>query len=105
METDYMKDTHIDVDHCIQDALQGGIVHLNVNLYFQSAETALQQVLIPEHVCCTATYWIIGYELSTPIQNKQELEPLFAWHNFFAEFASNADEFKDLILEMSNELL
>jgi hypothetical protein len=45
-----MKHTHIDVDHCIQDALQGSIVHLNVNLYFQSAETALQQVLIPEHV-------------------------------------------------------
>ncbi|WPC33001.1 hypothetical protein [Acinetobacter towneri] len=40
-----------------------------------------------------------------PIQNKQELESLFAWHNFFAEFASNADEFKDLILEMSNEFL
>ena len=34
METDYMKDTHIDVDHCIQEALQGNIVHLNDNLYF-----------------------------------------------------------------------
>ncbi|MEK0213765.1 hypothetical protein [Acinetobacter junii] len=45
-----MKDTYIEADHCIQDALQGSIVHLNVNLYFQSAETALQQVLIPEHV-------------------------------------------------------
>jgi len=100
-----MKHTYIDVDHCIQEALQGNIVHLNDNLYFQSAETALQQVLIPEHVCCTAPYWIIAYELPKPIQNKQELESLFAWHNFFAEFASNADEFKDLILEMSNELL
>ena len=78
---------------------------LNDNLYFQSAETALQQVLIPEHVCCTAPYWIIGYELPKPIQNKQELESLFGWHNFFVKFASNADEFKDLILEMSNELL
>ena len=37
----------------------------------------------------------IGYELPKPIQNKQELESLFAWHNFFIEFASNADEFKD----------
>ena len=45
-----MKDTYIEADHCIQDALQGNIVHLNDNLYFQSAETALQQVLIPEHV-------------------------------------------------------
>lgn len=44
-----MKDTYIEADHCIQDALPS-IVHLNVNLYFQSAETALQQVLIPEHV-------------------------------------------------------
>lgn len=90
-----MKHTYIDVDHCIQEALQGNIVHLNDNLYFLSAETALQQVLIPEDVCCTAPYWIIGYELPKPIQNKQELESLFAWHNFFAEFASNADEFKD----------
>ena len=48
-----MKDTYIEADHCIQEALQGGIVHLNDNLYFLSAETALQQVLIPEHVCCT----------------------------------------------------
>ena len=39
--------------------------------------------------------WIIGYELPKPIQNKQELESLFAWHNFFVKFASNADEFKD----------
>ena len=45
-----MKHTYIDVDHCIQEALQGNIVHLNDNLYFLSAETALQQVLIPEHV-------------------------------------------------------
>lgn len=90
-----MKLTYIDVDRCIQEALQGNIVHLNDNLYFLSAETALQQVLIPEHVCCKAPYWIIGYELPKPIQNKQELESLFAWHNFFAEFASNADEFKD----------
>ena len=45
METDYMKDTHIDVDHCIQDALQGNIVYLDDNLYLVSAETALQQVL------------------------------------------------------------
>ena len=60
-----------------------------------SAETALQQVLIPEHVCCTAPYWVIGYKLPKPIQNQQELESLFTWHNFFAEFASNADEFKD----------
>ena len=50
METDYMKDTHIDVDHCIQEALQGNIVYLYDNLYLVSAETALQQVLIPEHV-------------------------------------------------------
>ena len=90
-----MKHTYIDVDHCIQEALQGNIVHLNDNLYFLSAETALQQVLIPEHVCCTAPYWIIGYELTKPIQNKQELESLFAWHNFFVKFASNADEFKE----------
>ena len=90
-----MKHTYIDVDHCIQEALQGNIVHLNDNLYFLSAETALQQVLLPEYVCCTAPYWIIGYELPKPIQNKQELESLFAWHNFFVKFASNADEFKD----------
>ncbi|VXA84259.1 conserved hypothetical protein [Acinetobacter sp. 8I-beige] len=90
-----MKLTYIDVNRCIQEALQGNIAHLNDNLYFLSAETALQQVLIPEHVCCKAPYWIIGYELPKPIQNKQELESLFAWHNFFAEFASNADEFKD----------
>ena len=51
-----MKDTYIEADHCIQEALQGGIVHLNDNLYFLSAETALQQVLIPEHVCCTELY-------------------------------------------------
>ena len=50
METGYMKDTHIDVDHCIQEALQGNIVYLDDNLYLVSAETALQQVLIPEHV-------------------------------------------------------
>ena len=90
-----MKHTYIDVDHCIQEALQGNIVHLNDNLYFLSAETALQQVLIPEHVCCTAPYWIIGHVLPKPIQNKQELESLFAWHNFFVKFASNADEFKE----------
>ncbi|MDV2441100.1 hypothetical protein QR665_16745 [Acinetobacter gerneri] len=35
-----MKDTYIEADHCIQEALQGSIVHLNDNLYFQSAETA-----------------------------------------------------------------
>ena len=85
-----MKYTYIDVDHCIQEALQGNIVDLNL-----STETALQQVLIPEHVCCTAAFWIIGYELPKTIQNKQELESLFTWHNFFAEFASNAEEFKD----------
>ena len=90
-----MKRTFIDVDHCIQEALQGNIVHLNDDLYFVSAETALQQVLLPEHVCCTAPYWVIEYKLPKPIQNKQELESLFAWHNFFIEFASNADEFKD----------
>ena len=90
-----MKRTFIDVDHCIQEALQGNIVHLNDDLYFVSAETALQQVLLPEHVCCTAPYWVIEYKLPKPIQNKQELESLFAWHNFFTEFASNADEFKD----------
>jgi hypothetical protein len=44
-----MKHTHIDVNHCIQEALQGNIV-LDDNLYLVSAETALQQVLIPEHV-------------------------------------------------------
>lgn len=64
-------------------------------LYLVSAETALQQVLIPEHVCCTAPYWVIGYKLPKPIQNQQELESLFTWHNFFTEFASNADEFKE----------
>ena len=48
METDYMKDTHIDLDHCIQEALQGNIVYLDDNLYLVSAETALQQVLIPD---------------------------------------------------------
>src|SRR5690606_23422003 len=95
METDYMKDTHIDVDHCIQEALQGNIVYLDDNLYLVSAETALQQVLIPEHVCCTAPYWIIGYELPKPIQNKEALDSAFGWNNFFAEFASNADEFKE----------
>lgn len=89
-----MKDTYIEADHCIQEALQGNIVHLNDDLCFVSAETALQQVLLPEHVGCTAPYWIIGYELPKPIQNKQELESLFAWHNFFVKFASNADEFK-----------
>lgn len=65
------------------------------HLYLVSAETALQQVLIPEHVCCTAPYWVIGYKLPKPIQNQQELESLFTWHNFFTEFASNADEFKE----------
>lgn len=100
-----MKDTHIDVDHCIQDALQGNIVYLDDNLYLVSAETALQQVLIPEHVWVRPPYWILGYELPRPIQNKEALDSAFGWNNFFAEFASNADEFKDLILEMSNELL
>ena len=71
------------------------LLNVYATQHFQSAETALQQVLIPEHVCCTAPYWIIGYELPKPIQNKQELESLFAWHNFFVKFASNADEFKD----------
>ena len=79
-----MKRTFIDVDHCIQEALQGNIVHLNDDLYFVSAETALQQVLLPEHVGCTAPYWIIGYELPKPIQNKQELEGCVAqrFHNY-----------------------
>ena len=26
-----MKDTYIEADHCIQEALQGSIVHLNDN--------------------------------------------------------------------------
>ncbi|MCL6233159.1 hypothetical protein M5F03_14915 [Acinetobacter sp. ANC 5579] len=86
---------HNYIDHCIQQALKGNIVHLYNNLYFLSAETALNQVLIPEHICCKAPYWIIGYELPRPIKNKQELKSLFTWHNFFSEFASNADEFKD----------
>ena len=90
-----MTDTYIEADQCIKKALQRSIVHLNDNLYFLSAETALLQVFIPGHVCCTAPYWIIGYELPKPIQNKQELVSLFAWHNFFVKFASNADEFKD----------
>ena len=93
-----MKDTYIEADHCIQEALQGSIVHLNVNLYFQSAETALQQVLIPEHVWVRPPYWILGYELPRPIQNKEALDSAYGWNNFFAEFASNADEFKDFNL-------
>ena len=36
-----MKDTHIDVDHCIQEALQGNIVYLDDNLYLVSAEKFL----------------------------------------------------------------
>ena len=55
-----MKRTHIDVDHCIQEALQGNIVYLEDNLYFVSAETALQQVLIPEHVCCMNRTGFVG---------------------------------------------
>jgi len=90
-----MKRTYIDVDRCIQEALQGNIVHLKDNLYLLSAETALQQVLISEQVCCTAPFWIIGYELPRPIQNKEALDSAFGWHNFFARYSGNADEFKD----------
>lgn len=42
-----MKHTYIDVDHCIQEALQGNIVHLNDNLYFLSAETDVVPLIRP----------------------------------------------------------
>ena len=88
-----MKRTYI--DNCIQEALQGNIVHLHDNLYLLSSETALHKKLIPENICSIVPFWIIGDELPRPIEHKQELESLFTWHKFFTEFANNADEFKD----------
>ena len=47
-----MKHTHIDVDHCIQEALQGNIVYLDDNLYLVSAETALQHHIGSLDISC-----------------------------------------------------
>lgn len=89
---------YIDGDQCIKAALKGALVHLKDDLYFLTAETALKQKIIPENICRTAPFWIIGYETPKPIQNNEELESSFGWHNFFAKFSDHADECKDFNL-------
>ena len=78
-----MKCFYIDADRCIREASKGHVVHLKDNLYLISTETASQQKLIPENICSTAPFWIIGYAEPEPIQNAEKINFLFFWNNFF----------------------
>ena len=98
MEECSMKCFYIDADRCIREASKGHVVHLKDNLYLISTETASQQKLIPENICSTAPFWIIGYAEPEPIQNAEKINFLFFWNNFFAKFSDNAHEYNDFNL-------
>ncbi len=81
-----MKFFYIDADRCIREASKGHVVHLKDNLYLISTETASQQKLIPENICSTAPFWIIGYAEPEPIQNAEKINFLFFGIIFLLNF-------------------